>query len=203
MLLVEFPDQKFITPNALSAFTDLMTREGYDYNGATGSARDYFVENSRGLFTPEFDVFGPYTLPQSMAYYGRESASLHDVNPYEMVSDACSLADGDVDFSQYDEDGDGVVDNVFVFYAGYGQNSGAPAETIGRMPPISGLTEASNWCLTECRWAIMHVPTRFRARQGACAQVSAHSAMNSATCSVCLTFMPLTVHQALLQTSLS
>lgn len=130
VLLVEFPDQKFITPNALSAFTDLMTREGYDYNGATGSARDYFVENSRGLFTPEFDVFGPYTLPQSMAYYGRESASLHDVNPYEMVSDACSLADGDVDFSQYDEDGDGVVDNVFVFYAGYGQNSGAPAETI-------------------------------------------------------------------------
>lgn len=130
VLLVQFPDQKFLTPNALEAFTDLMTREGYDYNGATGSARDYFVENSRGLFTPEFDVYGPYTLPQSMAYYGRESASLHDVNPYEMVADACSLADADVDFSLYDEDGDGMVDNVFVFYAGYGQNSGAPAETI-------------------------------------------------------------------------
>lgn len=130
VLLVQFPDQKFITPNATEAFTDLMTREGYDYNGATGSARDYFVDNSRGLFTPEFDVYGPYTLPQSMAYYGRESASLHDVNPYEMVADGCKLADGDVDFSLYDEDNDGMVDNVFVFYAGYGQNSGAPAETI-------------------------------------------------------------------------
>ncbi len=130
VLLVQFPDQKFITPNPLQAFTDLMTKDGYDHNGATGSAREYFVDNSRGLFTPEFDVFGPYTLPNDMAYYGRETANLHDINPYEMVADACSLADGDVDFSMYDEDGDGMVDNVFVFYAGYGQNSGAPSHTI-------------------------------------------------------------------------
>lgn len=130
ILLVEFPDQKFVTSNPLQAFTNLMTQDGYSYNGATGSARDYFVENSRGLFTPEFDVFGPVTLPNSMAYYGRETANLHDANPYEMIADACKLIDGQVDFSLYDEDGDGMVDNVFVFYAGYGQNSGAPSHTI-------------------------------------------------------------------------
>lgn len=130
ILLVEFPDCKFVTKNPLEAFTNLMTLEGYGYNGATGSARDYFVDNSRGLFTPEFDVFGPVTLPNSMAYYGRETATLHDINPYEMIADACRLADDQVDFSLYDEDNDGVVDNVFVFYAGYGQNSGAAPETI-------------------------------------------------------------------------
>lgn len=130
VLLVEFPDQKFITPEPLSAFTDLMTLPGYNYNGATGSARDYFVENSRGLFTPEFDVYGPVMLPHDMAYYGRESGFLHDINPYQMVADACQLADDQIDFSIYDEDHDGLVDNVFVFYAGYGQNSGAPSHTI-------------------------------------------------------------------------
>lgn len=130
ILLVQFPDCKFVTANPLEAFTNLMTQKGYSYNGATGSARDYFVDNSRGLFTPEFDVFGPVTLPNNMAYYGRETANLHDSNPYEMIADACKLIDNEVDFSLYDEDGDGIVDNVFVFYAGYGQNSGAPSETI-------------------------------------------------------------------------
>lgn len=130
VLLVEFPDQKFITPNTLDIFTRLMTEPGFDHEGATGSASDYFSQNSRGLFTPKFDVFGPVTLPNDMAYYGRESASLHDVNPYEMIADGCKLIDDQVDFSLYDEDGDGMVDNVFVFYAGYGQNSGAPSETI-------------------------------------------------------------------------
>lgn len=130
ILLVAFKDQPFMTPDPHGAFTDLMTKEGYDYNGATGSARDYFVDNSRGMFTPDFDVYGPVTLPNDMAYYGRETGNLHDINPYQMVADACSLLDDEVDFSQYDEDGDGFVDNVFIFYAGYGQNSGAPSYTI-------------------------------------------------------------------------
>lgn len=130
ILLVQFPDCKFITPDPLNAFTRMMTEPGYSYNGATGSASDYFAQNSRGLFTPQFDVYGPVTLPNSMAYYGRETANLHDINPYEMVADACRLLDDVVDFSKYDEDGDGEVDNVFLFYAGYGQNSGASPETI-------------------------------------------------------------------------
>lgn len=130
VLLVEFPDQKFITPQPLEMFTRLMTESGFSHEGATGSATDYFTENSRGLFTPRFDVYGPVTLPNDMAFYGRESSTLHDVNPYQMIADACKLIDGEVDFSLYDEDADGMVDNVFVFYAGYGQNSGAPSHTI-------------------------------------------------------------------------
>ena len=35
-----------------------------------------------------------------------------------MIVDACTAVDADVDFSAYDNDGDGEVDNVFVFYAG-------------------------------------------------------------------------------------
>jgi len=130
VLLVEFSDQRFVTANPHEEFTKLMTEPGYSHNGATGCARDYFVDNSRGMFTPEFDVYGPVTLPHTMSYYGQETGNLHDINPYQMVADACSLLDGEIDFSLYDEDGDGWVDNVFLFYAGYGQNSGAPSYTI-------------------------------------------------------------------------
>jgi len=130
ILLVEFSDQAFVTQNARTEFTRLMTEHGYDYNGATGCARDYFVDNSRGMFTPKFDVYGPVTLPHPMSYYGQETGNLHDINPYRMVADACELLDGEIDFSQYDEDNDGWVDNVFLFYAGYGQNNGAPSHTI-------------------------------------------------------------------------
>lgn len=47
-----------------------------------------------------------------------------------MVLDACRLLDDEVDFSQYDCDGDGVIDNVYVFYAGYGENEGAESWRI-------------------------------------------------------------------------
>lgn len=130
IILVAFNDQPFVTPDAHEAFSNLINQPGYSYNGATGSARDYFVDNSRGLFSPEFDVYGPVTLPNSEAYYGRETANMRDSNPYEMVAHACEMLDDEIDFSRYDEDGDGFVDNVFIFYAGYGQNSGAPSYTI-------------------------------------------------------------------------
>lgn len=132
ILLVEFKDMHFTTENAGTEFDRLINEEGYSYNGATGSARDYFVENSNGKFTPEFHVYGPVELPHEMAYYGSPTANLYDSRPGEMIADGCRILDEttDVDFSQFDNDGDGIVDNVFVFYAGYGQNSGADVNTI-------------------------------------------------------------------------
>lgn len=132
ILLVEFSDRKFTTENAQAEFEKLMNEPGYSYNGGTGSALDYFVENSNGKFTPEFVVCGPVTLPNNMAYYGAPTANMYDARPGEMIADGCRILDEttDIDFSQFDNDGDGIVDNVFVFYAGYGQNSGADVNTI-------------------------------------------------------------------------
>ena len=133
ILLVEYEDTKFKTQNAQHEFDRLMNEPGYDYNGATGSAFDYFRDNSRSLFTPKFTVAGPVTLPHTMAYYGGPTAMAHDACPWEMVADGCRLLKEqhpEIDFSQFDNDGDGVVDNVFVFYAGFGQNAGASVNTV-------------------------------------------------------------------------
>lgn len=133
VLLVEFQDVKFSIENPHQAFENLANQEGYDYNGATGSAADYYRDNSYGSFVPDFQVFGPVTLPQTEPWYGAETASSYDVQGWLMARDgikAMCEAYPDIDFSEYDNDGDGFVDNVFIFYAGYGQNEGAPGWTI-------------------------------------------------------------------------
>ena len=80
-----------------------------------GSVSDYFYVMSQGTYTPQFDVVGPYKLNHSSLYYGQGEND----NTYALVSDACKAADKDVDFSRYDADGDGMVDLVYIIYAGY------------------------------------------------------------------------------------
>lgn len=131
VILVNYTDVAFVTPNPKQAFTDLLNKENYAENGGTGSARDYFKVSSFGASSPEFVVVGPYTLPNNRAYYGENDNSGSDKRPRDMVMDACNLAHNDgVDFSQYDVDNDGIVDNVFIYYAGHNEAEHAPAETI-------------------------------------------------------------------------
>jgi len=131
VILVNFSDKAFVTPNANASFCNLLNQQGYNKNGAIGSARDYYIACSDSIFQPTFDVYGPYTLPQTLNYYGQNNASGDDKNADQMIIHACSLAyNAGVDFSQYDTDGDGYVDNVFVFYAGYSEAAGAPSNTI-------------------------------------------------------------------------
>ncbi|MDE5645958.1 MAG: M6 family metalloprotease domain-containing protein [Muribaculaceae bacterium] len=109
----------------------ILNGPGFSGFGFSGSARDYFMESSNGLFMPEFDVYGPVTLPEKCAFYGENRGGMTtDANPARMVLDACRILDDTVDFSQYDCDGDGTIDNVYVFYAGFGENEGAESWRI-------------------------------------------------------------------------
>ena len=123
VLLVEFSDEKFGPVGTKEAFDEMMNKEGYDYMGAIGSARDYFIAQSGGKFQPTFDVVGPITLDNPMAYYGGNDRSGNDQHPEEMVIDACKKAESMADFTIYDRDNDGFVDLVYVIYAGYGESS--------------------------------------------------------------------------------
>lgn len=85
-----------------------------------GSARDYFRDQSFGQFTPTFDVYGPITLDKKRIDYGGNNRNGDDNNARGMVQEACKKAydTGLVDFTPYDNDGDGMVDYVYVIYAG-------------------------------------------------------------------------------------
>lgn len=133
ILLVEYADVKFNTSYKTSAkqyFNDLIKKEGFDEYGAYGSATDYFKYASNGQFLPEFDVVGPITLSKKRAYYGGNDSYGNDKYPELMVSEACKLADNEINFADYDNDGDGEVDNVYVIYAGVGEASSDEEDAV-------------------------------------------------------------------------
>ncbi|MDP4239891.1 MAG: M6 family metalloprotease domain-containing protein [Bacteroidota bacterium] len=133
VILANFQDVSFVTPNPQTAFTNLLNQAGYSTNGGTGSARDYFMASSYGKFAPNFDVVGPVTLPHAMAYYGTNVGGPdgNDSLPVQMVIDACVEANrAGLDFTPYDTDNDGIIDNVFIYYAGYNEAEGGPSYSI-------------------------------------------------------------------------
>lgn len=150
VILVEFQDVKFNTMNsakykyekyastenpAHTYWSDMLNKEGFDAFGSMGSCRDWYISNSTDSegnpqFIPEFDLYGPVTLPENMSYYGGNNYWGDDKNPDVMVVQACQLLDNEIDFSQYDRDGDGNVDNVYIFYAGFGEADYGGDDTI-------------------------------------------------------------------------
>lgn len=78
---------------------------------------------SDNQFIPQFDVVGPVTVSKNSAYYGNNEGSANGDTFYpQMIKEACQQVDGEVNFADYDSDGDGYVDLVYVIYAGYSES---------------------------------------------------------------------------------
>ncbi|MBD5201912.1 MAG: M6 family metalloprotease domain-containing protein [Bacteroides sp.] len=130
VVLVEYQDVKFTIPDPQDYYHRMLNEEGFSDDNGTGSARDYFLESSNNKFRPRFDVYRPITLSREMSYYGGNGLYGSDLHPEEMAIEACTALDPEVDFSQYDCDNDGLIDNVFVIYAGYGEADGGSSSTV-------------------------------------------------------------------------
>jgi len=132
VILAQFEDLKFTTRQARASFSTMLNQSGYAENGATGSARDYFIASSNGQFNPQFIVIGPYTLPHLVSYYGGNGKDGKDrpARLMQFCRDAVEAASADVDLSEYDIDNDGYIDNVFIYYAGYSEAEGGAANSI-------------------------------------------------------------------------
>lgn len=160
VLLVEYTDVKFRLDDPAKYFGEMLNKPEFDQYGGTGSAYDYFNENSSGQFQPRFDVYGPIKLKNARSYYGANSLFTdEDVRPEEMVIEACDQLNDSVDFRDYDTNGDGLIDNIFVFYAGQGEATYGPAESVwphswdvretGRILTYDGVTLATYGCTNE------------------------------------------------------
>ena len=124
VLLVNFKDKSMQSKYGNSYFDNML-------NGTGNSVREYFRASSDGHYVPDFEVWGPYTLDNNMSYYGANDSQGNDQHPDQMVVDACAKAYADgCDFSHFDENNDGKVDNIYVIYAGYGEAAGASTNTI-------------------------------------------------------------------------
>ncbi len=116
-LLVDFSDQPgTISPSEIN---DYCNQVGYNGYGNNGSIRDYFYDVSDGNLTyTNFVPTAYYRAPQTKAYYDNSAIACCG-RARSMVQNALTDLDNQgFDFSQYDSDGDGLVDAVNVFYAG-------------------------------------------------------------------------------------
>ena len=147
VILVQFTDTKFKTANNLEKYKKVMNTENYNEGNFRGSVSDFFKAQSNNTFELDFDVVGPYTMTNGYAYYGKDSGGEgNDQHADEMVAKACQKAAEEVNFADYDWDGDGEVDQVYVVYAGKGQADGGNSNTI--WPHMYSLDEAGYGAVT-------------------------------------------------------
>lgn len=130
VILVNFRDNVFSTDDPKAIYNEMFNQLDYTDYGMTGSVRDYFLAQSYGLFDMTLDVAGPYTLSKPMASYGGNDENGTDIGVRAFARESFVLADADVNYSDYDWDGDGEVEQVFIVYAGYAEAQGASANTI-------------------------------------------------------------------------
>lgn len=120
VVLVNYADIAISDENA-ERFKHQIQDSNYTEYGYTGSVRDYFADQSFGTIDPQFEVFGPITLPHNRVYY----AGNNNDKAWEMARDAVKIIDTmyNVNFAEYDNNSDGTVDLVHIIYAGIGSNS--------------------------------------------------------------------------------
>ena len=111
------------------------------YEDFTGkSVKNFYLDMSGGDYEIEGDVVGWLPLPHSTWYYGADecpgarsggganSGAIPGAgNNRQLIRDAVdavNAANPNFDWAQYDRDGDGVVDRLWVVHSGYGQEDG-------------------------------------------------------------------------------
>ena len=126
VILVEYLDCPFSRDDTHNIFNRMLNERNFTGFASatnptvkieyTGSVRDYYYENSMGLFDPRFDLIGPITVPYTKEY-------VHQVdNAQTLVREALTIADSLVNYADYDTDLNGEVDMVYFIFAGAGSN---------------------------------------------------------------------------------
>ena len=152
IILAEFKD----TPHSYekSRFDNIINGSGND------TALSYFNDQFSGKINFSFDIIDWVPLPEDRAFYG-ENIGNDDKNPEQMVIDACTAADSSVDFSQYDDDGDGKVDNIFIWFSGKDESDDSANNAdciwshayklsyVGKTIQLDGVTIDSYACTSE------------------------------------------------------
>ena len=144
IILVNFSDKSFEAGHNNALFTRIANEPSFSEGDFCGSMSDYFKAQSGGQFELDFDVVGPVTVSKKQSYYGENDNSDNDMYAGEMVCEAVKLAKNEIaDWTPYDWDNDGEVDQVYVIYAGEGEAAGGADYTI--WPHAYDLSSANYW----------------------------------------------------------
>jgi len=138
IILVNYTDVQFVDDDPVATFEA-------QFNTNQLSCLNYFKDQSRGLFTPQFDILGPVQLDTVRSYYGGNDSYGYDKQLGTMVVEAVEGLKDSVDYSVYDNDGDGIVDVVIVLYAGVGEAQASRTVPSSVWPCQWSLDECYEW----------------------------------------------------------
>jgi len=128
VVLVDFSDRE-LDSGAIDRFSRLF----FSTNELPhGSVKEYFADVSNGLIDIQGEVVGPYRMPRTIAAYAGADNGLQSATPNArtLADDAVTAASVDVDFTPYDNDGNGYVDAFIVVHAGRGGEETGTATDI-------------------------------------------------------------------------
>jgi M6 family metalloprotease-like protein len=113
-ILINFPDKAMIKTK--EEFESLFNQLGYSANGAYGSVRDFYRENSYGKMDFVVTFAGPYTTSKSIGEYANES------NYKDFAKESAELANADINYADFAND-ENELELFHIIFAGYGDES--------------------------------------------------------------------------------
>ena len=130
VVMVAYADKDFKEDETatLELWNNIFNTEGYAEGSFQGSIRDYFCAQSYNLFCPVFDLVYVKVSGNAKKYASDASS---DENSQYLVQDIMEqLEMRNINWSLYDWNGDGFINQLLIVYAGKGQNAGGGSDTI-------------------------------------------------------------------------
>ena len=120
VVLLSFSDCDFSMDDPQATYDAMFNQSGYNQRNGAGCVADYFRDQSGGQFNLKFDVYGPFKV-NAQVKTGSSSRN-EGRSSFRSATQALMTAYPDLDFSPYDWDGNGRVEQVIYVYAGYSGN---------------------------------------------------------------------------------
>ncbi len=141
VILVSFSDVDFKSATPRETFDSIFNVEGYNVRLGPGCVAEYFRKQSEGWFNLQFDVYGPIKVGKKAQPYSNPTEDTRNYGKDVFVEATKIVRDElKVDFTPYDWDGDGEVEQIIYVYAGLTGNQSASV-CYGHIWPNTGSFE--------------------------------------------------------------
>ena len=114
VVLITFLDTDFSVDDPVAYYLSLLNEPGFNEGYGQGSVADYFRDQSEGRFNLQFDVYGPFQVNQNAK---KDEKLNYGVSAMEDAIMSL-ISTTDIDYSLYDWNGDGHVNQVLFIAAG-------------------------------------------------------------------------------------